>query len=248
MPTNFISQKNRFNSMTMKLPLLALISGLLLTTSSINLVQAQPNLYQQALDKTKTENFDSAIQDFTQASEWFYDNKDYANAYKSSFLADYLNHQEIRRNAFLQGENPFLPSWYKMGRCLGDDCPYGVLWANPSPLGGRFGGVLILEKYLRLVYREENSGIPISAIFDVQIVPALAPGEIIMSDCLNLSQSQEMNSPIVALVQPRGDEDKEYFKNIRKAWKINLNTPTFEAVSPNNLENIACPNPCPNGC
>ncbi|MEM8780751.1 MAG: hypothetical protein AAGF26_18175 [Cyanobacteria bacterium P01_G01_bin.49] len=182
------------------------------------------------------------------AATKFYEAQNYSSAYKSDFLADYLGEQRTRLILFEQGQGNYpVPNWDKLGSCL-DNCSHSIVWANPSPLGSKYGGVLILQKHLRKINLPNGSGKPVKAILDVQIVPPLTPNEIIMTHCQFSQAPTSQDSQLLALVQPTGQDNADYYTQIRQAWKIKIGQGTIENVSQESVGQIRCINPCPGGC
>lgn len=232
----------------MKQSMLLVLSGLTFFGTGIFPLVAQPVKFESALEKTQREDFKGAIQDLKTAATWFKQHQDDANAYKSGVLADYLQWLETRKIEFERGQNEALPSFYQLGSCLGTDCPYSLVWVNPSTNGEQYGGVLILEKNLRMISKSDGSGIPVEAIVDVQNVPSLKSNETIMIDCISSQTSKNQEIHLFALVHTLGQDDEEYYTQIRQAWKIEPRLEKIETLPTESLKQIRCVNPCPGGC
>ncbi|PSF33875.1 hypothetical protein C7H19_19320 [Aphanothece hegewaldii CCALA 016] len=231
----------------MKQSMLLFLSGLTVFGTGLVPLAAQPAKFESALEKTEREDFTGAIQDLKTTAVWFEQRQDDANAYKSRVLADYLQWLETRKINFERGVDEALPFFYQLGSCLGADCAYSLVWVNPESEANRYGGVLILEKNLRMISHPDGSGIPVVAIVDVQIVPSLKSNETIMIDCTS-PQIKGKDTYLFALVQPLGQDDEEYYTQIRQAWKIEPRLEKIETLPSENLKQIRCVNPCPGGC
>jgi hypothetical protein len=231
--------------------IISCFTGLGLVLFSVNPLNAQPDLFQRALQHTQSDRYEAAIADFRQAAKWFYQNQDYENTYISSFLADYLNDIEITNSYYSEGNTASLTPWFKAGKCLDNDCLYSLVWANPSPLGGRFGGVLILEKRLRYISSPNQGQRPVNAIIDVKLVPPLRPDEFVDLNCLeNRDNVSNQNNDLIALVKidPNRDNDEDFYTDIRQAWKVNLTNEKIESIPVSSSSKMGCINHCPGGC
>lgn len=231
----------------MKQSMLLILSGLTFFGTGLVPLAAQPVKFESALEKTEREDFQGAIQDLKTATIWFKQRQDEVNAYKSRVVADYLQWLETRKIEFERGQNNALPSFYQLGSCLGADCPYSLVWVNPESEANRSGGVLILEKFLRMISRPDGSGNPVVAIVDVQIVPSLKSNETIMIDCTS-PQIKGKDTYLFALVHTLGQDDEEYYTQIRQAWKIEPRLEKIETLPTESLKQIRCINPCPGEC
>lgn len=222
----------------------SLLLGSMVVASSILPVLAQQSLLNQAFEKTQAENFEGAIQDLVEATQFFIQQKDWENAYKSSTLIKILENYIEEKNALEVGKVRQIPDWYKLGSCIGgnDICEYTIIWTTPDTTGTDFDGILVLQKHLRYLPNPEGGDISVQSIIDAQVVPKLNGGEWLRSDCTLNNQD---GVPILAIYQTRGFEEADYYTQIRKAWRVNIATQTIEPIS---SSNVVCVNPCPGGC
>lgn len=221
-----------------------LLVGFIALTGLKNPTQAQLSLFDSALSKTQTEKFEEALDDLNRAADFFDQHHGYENAYKSRAVITYLTEEIERQKALSNGELRELPEWYKLGRCIGGNfsCEHSVSWANPGTTETSLGGVLILKKLLREVQNPDGSSYPINALMDAQVVPKLQAGEWLSSEC-NLPGQKDV--VILAVFQRTGFENADLYTQIRRAWRVNIDTQKIETISP---RNIACINPCPGDC
>lgn len=197
--------------------------------------------YNQGVSKTQREDYRGAIADLQTAANLFTQQRNPTNAYKSKALAIYLQFSERRLQPSHRNET--LPNWYKLGQCLGEPtCQYGVVWIDPETRGTPFGGILILDKKLRMLERPDGSGEPIEAILDVRVVPRISRGEWLQGNC----QIRDKSDPqILAIVQVQGFENEDLYTKVKQVWRINLTTEKIDSIP---TTNVACINPCPGGC
>jgi len=199
------------------------------------------DFYNQGVSKTQREDYRGAIADLQRAANLFTQQRNPANAYKSKALAIYLQLVEQRLQPTSSSQS--LPSWYKTGKCLGEPtCKYGITWIDPEAEKTAFGGILILEKHLRMQEKPDGSGQPVEAILDVRVLPKLRPEEILQSNC---ELRRKADPQILAIVQIQGFEDRDLYTKVRQAWRANLST---EKIDPLPTTNITCINPCSGGC
>lgn len=199
------------------------------------------DFYNQGVSKTQREDYRGAIADLQRAANLFSQQRNPANAYKSKALAIYLQLVQQRRQPTSSSQS--LPSWYKTGKCLGEPiCQYGITWIDPEAEKTAFGGILILEKHLRMQEKPDGSGQPVEAILDVRVLPKLRPEEMLHSNC---ELRRKADPQILAIVQIQGFEDRDLYTKVRQAWRTNLST---EKIDPLPTTNITCINPCPGGC
>ncbi|HEY9599556.1 MAG TPA: hypothetical protein V6D33_17980 [Cyanophyceae cyanobacterium] len=223
----------------------SLLLGSIVVASSILPVLAQQSLLNQAFKKTQVENFEGAIQDLVEATQFFIRQKDWENVYKSRSLIKVLQNRLEEKNTLESGEKvQQIPDWYKLGTCIGgnDICDYTLIWATPDTAGTDFEGILVLQKHLRYLPNPEGGETPVQSVIDAQVVPKLKGGEWLGSDC---SLKGDKGVPILAIYQTRGFEDAEFYSQISRAWRVNIATQKIEPIS---SSNVVCVNHCPGGC
>ncbi|MBD2183974.1 tetratricopeptide repeat protein [Aerosakkonema funiforme] len=200
------------------------------------------DFYNRGVSKTHREDYRGAIADLQRAATLFTQQRNPANAYKSKALAIYLEWGQKRLQSPASSEP--LPSWYKSGSCIGGDiCQYGITSIDPEAEKTPFGGILILEKKLRMQQRPDGSGEPVEAVLDVRVVPKIRPEEWLQQ--VNCQIGGKADDRIVAIVQIQGFEDADLYTKVRQAWRVNFSTEKIDAIP---TANIACVNPCPGGC
>ncbi|MBE9222747.1 hypothetical protein IQ215_08565 [Cyanobacterium stanieri LEGE 03274] len=211
-------------------------------TSSSTQAQMDNPFFDQGLFKTSQEDFEGAMDDLRRASHWYFNNNDLENTYKASLLAEYLYYQQFRRDVYVRGEDIYTPFWNKFGRCLDSKCQYSLSWLNPSPLGSNFGGILVLEKFIRYLERSPGSAIPINQVTDVVVMPALEPDETLFDNCLGDRNNSNSPMDLIALVSLEKDITKAFHTNIRKLWRVDGDSQTIEELNVNDYPNAGCEN------
>lgn len=178
------------------------------------------SFYDRAISKTNREDYRGAIADLQTAAHLFTQQRNPSHAYKSKALAIYL--QFLERRLKPEYSNETLPSWYKLGQCLGEPtCQYGVIWVAPETERTPFGGILIFDKTLRMLARPDGTGQGIEAVLDVRVLPRMAREEWLVGNCKIRGKSEP---EILAIVQVKGFENADLYTKVKQAWRINLNT------------------------
>jgi hypothetical protein len=213
------------------------ILGLLMFVDPANAQSKADDLFRSALQKTAQENFTGAIADLQTSAKLFTQEKQPRSAYKSRALSTYLQ-AELQWQKRQDTSQP-LPNWYLGGKCIGEPtCAYGVNYVTPNSKNTSFGGIIILDKHIRYA----PNGSPINAVLDVQILPKLKSGEFISTQCQLNGKPDEY---LLAIVQPKGFENADFYTKISSAWKINLQNKQIKPIFP---KGVACINNCPGGC
>jgi len=207
-------------------------------------IQAQQSLLNTAFTKTKTENFEGALQDLKRATDFFRKQNDWENIYKTSALMTVVRNRIEERKTLETGKPRTISEWYRLGSCIGgkDICEYSIAWLTPDTIGTDFDGILVLQKHLRDLPNPEGGTVPVQAIIAAEVVPKLKGGESLNANC---SRQGQKGFPIVAIHQTRGFKDADLYTQISRAWQINLATQKIESISPSN---VVCVNPCPGEC
>lgn len=223
---------------------LILVAVMTIVTGFVCSTQAQPSLLNTAFNKTKTENFEGALQDLKRAADFFIKQKDWENAYKSMALTTVVRNRIEQRKTLEAGKPPNAAEWYRLGICIGgkDICDYSIAWLTPDTIGTDFDGILVLQKHLRDLPNPEGGTVPVQAIVAAEVVPKLKGGESLNANC---SRQGQKGFPIVAIHQTRGFKDADLYTQISRAWQINTATQKIESISPSN---VVCVNPCPGEC
>lgn len=199
------------------------------------------DFYNQGVSRTHREDYLGAIADLQTAANLFSRQGNATNAYKSKALSIYLQFVAKRLQPVAVSEPN--TEWYKLGQCLGTPtCQYGITWVAPEAEKTTFGGILILEKNLRMINRLDGSGEPVDAVLDVQVIPKLRSGEWLNTNC---QINGKADSEVLAIVQVKGYENADLYTQVRQAWRSNLRTQKIETIP---TKNVACINHCPGGC
>jgi hypothetical protein len=222
----------------------SILLALTLVAASIVPVVAQPSLLNSAYQKNQAENFAGAIQDLQTATQFFFKQKDWKEAYKSRALMSVLQSRLEEKEALESGKEHRPQDWYRLGQCIGgkDICEYSVAWLTPDTIGTDFDGIVVLQKSLRQIPNAQGGSSPVQSITDAQVVPKLKGGENLGANC---TQKGAKSKPILAIYQARGFENAEFYTQVRAAWQVNMSTQKIVPISP---RNVVCENPCPGGC
>ncbi len=236
---------SQFGSQTRwKVGLLVLLSCLLFGGSA----QANSKLFNQALLKTQREDFQGAIRDLRSATEQFNRNGEYANGYKSQLLIKYLEEDMRRREVARKnpdGDQTFLPSWYRLGSCLDGNCNYAVEWISPPESQHNFGGLLILTKTVNSFQDSRGLAQPIFALVDVKIVPPLRKNSTLLNQCgyqrkNNPNPVVPENQMILAIIPNVNESDRtaqDNYTKILRAWKADVSQRKITEIS---VKGIVC--------
>jgi len=222
--------------------------------SSGELAQSSPQatnpetLFDRALDRTETQDWQGAIADLKEAAAGFAQQGDERRQAMAEAIVRYLDWwlgwTEQQREGV---EGGVMPDWQSFGRCLedasGQICGYALQFAQSED--DQIEGVLLLQKHLEDVPTPGGGSYPVFAIVDAEVVyPPLGAGESWTPTCERLDG--ESSPGMMAIVTSGGYEDSEYYPEVREVWWANVEEESLQ--SQRSGDAVRCFNPCPGGC
>lgn len=223
-------------------------------TSSEELAQSSPQatnpetLFDRALDRTETQDWQGAIADLKEAAEGFAQQGDQRRQAMAGAIVRYLDWWLGWTAQQREGvEGGVMPDWQSFGRCLedasGQICGYALQFAQSED--DQIEGVLLLQKHLEDVPIPGGGSYPVFAIVDAEAVyPPLGARESWTPTCERLDG--ESSPGMMAIVTSGGYEDSEYYPEVREVWWANLEEESLQSQMSGDA--VRCFNPCPGGC
>jgi len=176
-------------------------------------------LYEQSLRLTQQGKYGPALGLLAKAKHLYSQTGNSEAVYRCTVL-EYVVKFEKQTLATRGKNRP--QEWMRSGWLL-KDFNYSGSYVIPPVPSKSYQGVVLLTRKVRDIPQGPGRSTPIWGVLAAKSIPRLSPGEEFMGGHCEL-KGKTYDPEIVAIVRTKGQENKEKFTQVRKAWRLNSRT------------------------